>query len=314
MSIQTKVSEAQLILLSFGFDAQRYNERSALTLLALLGLKADMPWAISEAKLIGTHAIMAHMREHLGKDYAPNSRETIRRQTLHQFVEAGFVSYNPDDPNRAVNSSLNSYQITEEALKVIRAYGTDYFKPLLEVYLEQAPGLTAKYGAARDQARIPVKLPGGEKILLSPGGQNPLIAAMVSEFCARFVPGGEVIYIGDADSKMAVFDEPKLADLGVVVDHHGKLPDLVVYDVKNNWLFLMEAASTHGPVDAKRQSELATLFGHSTAGLVYVSCFPNRATMRKFLSELAWESEAWCADAPSHMIHLNGDRFLGPHS
>lgn len=76
----------------------------------------------------------------------------------------------------------------------------------------------------------------------------------------------------------------------------------------------MEAASTHGPVDAKRQSELATLFGHSTAGLVYVSCFPNRATMRKFLSELAWESEAWCADAPSHMIHLNGDRFLGPHS
>ena len=88
---------------------------------------------------------------------------------------------------------------------------------------------------------------------------------------------------------------------------------LVVYQPSRNWLFLMEAASSHGPVDAKRHGELAKLFGESTAGLVYVSCFPDRGTMRKFLTELAWETEAWCASDPTHMIHLNGDKFLGPY-
>lgn len=313
MSTQTKLTEAQEILKAFGFDAQRSNERSAYTLLSLLKIGPDTAWQDSEPLLIGTHAMMAWMREELDKDYAANSRETIRRQTLHQFVEAGFVAYNPDDPNRAVNSSKNAYQITPEALSVIRAFETDNFQPLLDEYLLASPGLIEKYAAARNQARIPVTLPDGKDIFLSPGGQNPLIAAMVSEFCARFIPGGEVIYIGDADNKLATFNEDRLAELGVQVDHHGKLPDLVVLDTSRNWLFLMEAVSTHGPVDAKRHSELKNLFGNSTAGLVYVSCFPDRATMRKFLSALAWETEAWCADAPSHMIHLNGDRFLGPH-
>lgn len=314
MSIENKILEAQTILSAFGFAPAQTNERSAVTLLSLLGLKGDTPWSDSQPLLLGTHALMAWMREHLEKDYAANSRETIRRQTLHQFVDAGFTAYNPDDPNRAVNSSKNAYQITDEALEVIRSYGTVDFSAKLSSYLDLAPGLVTKYGAARNQARIPVTLPSGEEITLSPGGQNPLLAAMVSEFCARFIPGGEVLYIGDADSKLAIFHEEQLAGLGVVVDHHGKLPDLVVFDSRNNWLFLMEAASSHGPVDSKRHTELANLFASSTAGLVYVSCFPDRATMRKFLADLSWETEAWCADAPSHMIHLNGDKFLGPHS
>lgn len=313
MTIEVKLTEAQEILKAFGFDSMRSNERAAYTLMSLLKIGPDTAWKDSEPLLIGTFAIMAWMREKLGKDYAANSRETIRRFTLHQFIEAGFVAYNPDDPNRAVNSSKNAYQITDEALQVVRAFGTDKFQPLLDAYLLTSPGLAEKYAAPRNQAKIPVKLPNGENILLSPGGQNPLIAAMVSEFCARFIPGGEVIYIGDADNKLATFHEERLAELGVQVDHHGKLPDLVVFDASRNWLFLMEAASTHGPVDAKRHAELKILFGESTAGLVYVSCFPDRPTMRKFLADLAWETEAWCADAPSHMIHLNGDRFLGPH-
>lgn len=161
--------------------------------------------------------------------------------------------------------------------------------------------------------RIPVTLPGGKELTLGGGGQNVLIKQMLDDFCALFVPGGEVLYIGDADEKLMHFDEEKFAELGVVVDTHGKLPDLVVYQPEKDWLFLMEAASTHGPVDAKRYGELQALFAGSTAGLVYVSCFPDRATMRKFLAELAWETEAWCASDPTHMIHLNGDKFLGPH-
>lgn len=314
MSIENKIKEARSLLTSLGFDSKRTNLRSALTLLSLLGLKGDSDWSEAKPRLRGVHELMGWMSMHLGKTYATGTRESIRRQTLHQFVSAGLVSYNPDDVLRAVNSQDNAYQITAEALEVIQSFGTSTFDTKLEAYLEIAPGLGAKYAAHREMVRIPVILPSGEKITLSPGGQNPLLADMVHEFCSRFIPGGEVLYIGDADSKLAIFHEEQLASLGVVVDHHGKLPDLVVFDSRNNWLFLMEAASSHGPVDSKRHTELANLFASSTAGLVYVSCFPDRATMRKFLADLSWETEAWCADAPSHMIHLNGDKFLGPHA
>jgi type II restriction enzyme len=75
----------------------------------------------------------------------------------------------------------------------------------------------------------------------------------------------------------------------------------------------MEAASSHGPVDAKRYGELTKLFANAKPGLVFVSCFPDRATMRRLLSDLAWETEVWNAAEPTHTIHLNGSRFLGPY-
>lgn len=177
----------------------------------------------------------------------------------------------------------------------------------------EAPGLRAKYKQERKLDRIPVKISYDREISLSPGGQNILIQQMIDVFCSHFIPGGEILYVGDADAKLAFFEEKRLAELGIEVDTHGMLPDLIVYDAQRNWLFLMEVASTHGPVDAKRHGELERLFGNSSAGLVYVSCFPDRATMRKFLVDLAWETEAWCASDPTHMIHLNGHRFLGPY-
>jgi hypothetical protein len=256
---------------------------------------------------------MEWIGEYYGFTYKPNSRESVRRFTVHQFIEAGLIMHNEDDPTRATNSKDNNYHITPEALDLIRTYGTSSFLDNLQAYLVMAPGLKAKYGAAREMARIPVTLPDGTPLSLGGGGQNVLLKAMVEEFCERFVPGGQVMYIGDADEKLAVFKEEALAALNIQIPHHGKFPDLVVYQPETNWLFLMEAASSHGPVDAKRHGELKALFGHSTAGLVFVSAFPDRATMRRFLGDLAWETEAWAADEPSHLMHLNGTRFLGPY-
>ena len=140
-----------------------------------------------------------------------------------------------------------------------------------------------------------------------------LLKAMVEEFCPRFTPGGQVLYIGDAGSKWAFFERDALAALNVEVNEHGKMPDLVIYLPHRNWLVLFEAASSHGPVDSKRQAELADLFSSSTAALVYVSCFPSRAEFRKYVDRIAWESNVWCADHPTHMIHYNGQRFLSPY-
>ncbi|WDF34008.1 BsuBI/PstI family type II restriction endonuclease [Arthrobacter agilis] len=310
----TRLDKAKQILAALGFDAARSNNRSARTLLALSRLTETSSWAEATNTRLGVRAILDWIREELNSPIAENTRETYRRQTLHQFRDAGFVILNEDDPSRATNSSLNNYKLTDAALTVLRAFGTPKFDDLVTRYLGNAPGLLAIYRAERDLTRIPVTLPGGVDVTLGAGGQNVLIKQMIDDFCAYFIPGGAVLYIGDADNKLMHFDEAKLAQLGVVVNTHGMLPDLVVYQSEKNWLFLMEAASSHGPVDAKRYGELRTLFAGSTAGLVYVSCFPDRAVMRKFLADLAWETEAWCASDPTHMIHLNGDKFLGPHA
>ena len=307
------VQESQDILRAFKFDRKRTNETSARTLLALAGLDESSTWADATNERMGVRYILDWMRGPLRHPIAENSRETIRRFVLHQFVDAGFCLYNDDDPARPTNSSKNNYRLNPEALLTIKLYGTPDFAPAVEEYLAEVGSLTVKYQAARDLARIPVTTPTGEVFTLKGGGQNILIKEMVENFCAYFVPGGEILYVGDADDKLATFERDRLASLGVVVDEHGKMPDLVVYQASSNWLFLMEAASTHGPVDHIRYSELSRMFADSSAGIIYVSCFPNRSVMRRFLADLAWETEVWLASDPTHMIHLNGDRFLGPY-
>lgn len=310
-----RVLHARALLASLGFDAVRSNERSALVLLALLELTPEQSWA--EASGDSTHRtvdLMAWIDRVYAKPYKPNSRETIRRQTLHQFVDQGLVLHNPDDPSRPTNSGDNCYQIAPEALDVLRAADDDdSFAERAAAYLAERPGLVARYAMARAMEQVPVTLADGRGIDLSPGGQNVLIKEMIEQFCPRFTPGGTVLYIGDTGRDDPVFDRDALKALGVDLNKHGKLPDLIVHMPDRNWLVLMEACSTHGPVDAKRREDLQALFGDCSAGLVFVSCFPSRATMRKYLADIAWETEGWCADAPDHMIHFNGERFLGPY-
>lgn len=313
MSVEIHISEARSLLAALGFDEARANERSARVLLSLLKLKPDTPWSEASNPMLGVRAIADWIRSDWEFNYAENSRESIRRFTLHQFIDAGMVILNADDPERATNSSLNNYKITDEALELIRLYGRLEFDKALGPYLKNTPGLKVKYGAARNLARIPVTLANGIELTLGAGGQNVLLSRMIDDFCACFAPGGLVLYIGDADSKLTYIDEVKLNELGVSLNSHGKLPDLIVYQEEKKWLFLMEAASSHGPVDNQRYAELQSVFAGTKAGLIFVSCFPNRVTMRKFLSDLAWETEVWIADEPTHLIHLNGSRFMGPY-
>jgi BsuBI/PstI restriction endonuclease domain/BsuBI/PstI restriction endonuclease HTH domain len=307
------VQQAHDVLSALGFDKARSNERSALTLLSLLGLRPGDSWADATRDLHGVTPLMNWMAEHLDKRYAPNSRETVRRQTLHQFVDAALVVLNPDDLSRPVNSGKNVYQIDERAFALLRQFGTSQWETDLPIYLKQRPGQQAAYAAARDQAMIPVILPNGTEIKLTPGGQNVLIRDILEQFCPRWTPGGRVLYVGDAGKNTPIYDIEGFAQDGVVLDKHGKLPDLVVKLPIRDWLVLIEAANSHGPIDSKRHAELKALFTGSLAGLVYVSCFTARTEMRKYLPDIAWETEVWCADNPTHLIHFNGERFLGPY-
>ncbi|MEV2375580.1 BsuBI/PstI family type II restriction endonuclease [Paenibacillus larvae] len=301
------------IIKALGLPKAQLNERSALCLLALLNLTPDKTWVEAQNPLIGITPMMDFSRAHYGKDYAPNTRETFRRQTMHQFVDAGIALYNPDKPDRPVNSPKAVYQIEPETLQLIKKYGTPDWDTSLTFYLSTRHTLVERYAKEREQARLPVQIAPGKKIHISPAEHSELIKAIIEEFAPRYAPGGILIYAGDTGEKLGYFDEGLLAKLGATVDSHGKMPDVVIYYPDRNWLLLIESVTSHGPVDGKRHEELARLFQNSSVGIVYVTAFPNRSVMARYLGVIAWETKVWVADAPSHLIHFNGERFLGPY-
>lgn len=307
------IKAAQQVIASLGLPRAQQNERSALCLLALLNLTPDKAWADAQNPLVGITPIMDWARKHYGKAYAPNTRETFRRQSMHQFCDAGVALYNPDQPDRPVNSPKAVYQIEPAALTLLRTFGSPAWHDSLAAYLAARETLVARYAKERVQNRIPVEIAPGKQVTLSPGEHSELIRSIIEDFAPRFAPGSALVYAGDTGDKWGYFDAALLADLGVDVDSHGKMPDVVLHYTAKNWLLLVESVTSHGPVDGKRHAELTKLFAGSKAGLVYVTAFPSRAAMSRYLSEIAWETEVWVADAPSHLIHFNGVCFLGPY-
>lgn len=309
MAIKSRIEESLGILTQLGFPRAQLNERSALTLLALLDIKPNESWELAKSPLIGITPMMNFMAEHYGKAYKPNTRETVRRETVHQFLDAALIVANPDDPERPINSPKTVYQLEESALELMRTFGSAEWEKSIQTYLASIETLKERYAQEREMARIPIVIDGNLKTL-SPGGQNVLIKEIIDEFAPRFTPGGIPIYIGDTDEKFAHFNQEALAALGVSINSHGKMPDVIIHFTKNNWLVLIEAVTSHGPINAKRKSELENLFKYANVPIVMVTTFLSRKAMVKYLSEIAWETDVWVADDASHLIHFNGQHLL----
>jgi hypothetical protein len=256
---------------------------------------------------------MQFVREHYGKDYAENTRETFRRQVLHQFVQAHIAQYNPYE-ELPTNSPKAHYALHPDIVPVLQAYGTAGWKAKVEGFQEKHGSLSFTYGGHRDtQTTVAIKLRDGKEVQMSPGLHNVVEKAVVELFAPRFAGDSELLYLGDTAKKGLLMDVEGLTEVGFPFSAHDKLPDVVLYDRKKNWLFLVEAVTSHGPMTPKRIVELKALLKNSKAELVYVTAFPDRAEFRKHMADIAWETEVWLMDAPDHMIHFNGDKFLGPH-
>jgi len=308
-----RIDEALAVLASLNVPKEQQNERSALVLLALLGMTPRKEWSAATNPMLGITEMMDVFRDQFGKRYAPNTRETVRRFTVHQFVQMGIVLANPDNPQRPVNSPANRYQVAPPLLKLAHAFGSPAWEGSLTAFLATASALGTLQHREREMALVAVKLPSGKKVPLTAGGQNELVKKIIEDFCPRFTPGGVVVYLGDTGQKQRHVEAGYLERLELQIDEHGKMPDVVVHLPDKNWLVLIEAVTSHGPIGTKRHKELKALFSCARSGLVFVTAFLTRRAMTKYLNEIAWETEVWIAEAPSHIIHFNGERFLGPY-
>ena len=307
------VTEAQAILKALGMPPAQQNQISGRTLIALCGLEPGISWsAAKRRRCTVTKGIMDYLRDHYGVEYAPNTRETFRRQVLHQFVQGRIGDYNPFDPDLPTNSPHAHYAISEAALEVVRLFGTKGWDLAVDRFRSERHILVERYERERQHHMIPIKLASGQELQLSPGHHNEVQKAIVEEFAPRFAPGAQLLYLGETANKDLFVDKIGLVQLGIRITDHDKLPDVVFFDAERNWLFLVEAVTSHGPVSPKRVVEFENMLSACSAGLVYVSAFPDFSEFRNHMKAIAWETEVWLCDTPGHMIHYDGDRFLGP--
>ena len=309
----SKIDEARDILEQLGLPPAQRNDISCLTLLTLTGLSEDDAWSQAGKPSHTIHQMLGVMRDTYGRDYAENTRETVRRQVIHQLEQARVVDRNPDDPNLPTNSPRTHYGLTDEALKVLRLYQTRGWESELRAFRSRHGVLLEIYQRRRRMREIPIRTSTGEEIRLSPGRHNKLQAQVVTDFGPKFAPGAILLYLGDAANKLLHLDRERLVELGVPLTEHDKLPDLVLYDEERNRLFLIEAVTSHGPVSPKRVEELEITLKDCAATRLYVSAFPDFRHFKQHVDKIAWETEVWIAEIPDHLIHFNGDKFLGPN-
>lgn len=276
-------------------------------ILAMAGIKPDMSWSEATNEWIRIHDIIQFVNTFYGMSYAENSRETFRKQALHRFRTAALI----EDNGKATNSPNYRYRLTEETIKILITMETPAWKESIKRFLYYHEKLIDLYASKKKMTMMPVNI-NGESFKFSAGKHNELQKAIIEEFAPRFAPNSECLYVGDTIEKDLVKNVEKLKELGFEITLHDKMPDVVLYREDKNWIYFVESVTSVGPMDPKRILEITEMTKDVTAGKVFVTAFLDFKTYKKFAEKLAWETEVWIAEMPEHMIHLNGDRFMGP--
>ena len=302
-----KINEARELLKMLGMPKTQQADICCYVLLAMAGIKPNTLWKDAGNEWIRIHDIIQFANIYYGSTYAENSRETFRKQALHHFRNAALV----EDNGKATNSPNYRYRLTEETLQMVRTFQTSEWQKSVSRFLEYHEKLVDMYASKKKMTMMPVRINGAD-FQFSIGRHNELQKAIIQEFAPRFAPNSECLYVGDTIEKDLVKNVDKLKELGFEITLHDKMPDVVLYREDKDWIYFVESVTSVGPMDAKRILEITEMTKNVTAGKIFVTAFLDFKTYKRFSETLAWETEVWIAEMPEHMIHLNGDMFLGP--
>ena len=302
-----KLDEARNLLEEFGMPKAQCSDICCLTLLAMAGVTPERSWGEAGNEWMRVHDVIAFVNEYYQMTYAENSRETFRKQAMHHFRNAALI----EDNGTATNSPNYCYHITEEVLAVLQQYKTSSWSTAIAEFLLAHHKLVDIYASKKKMRMMPVKINQSD-YKFSQGKHNQLQKAILEEFAPRFAPGSVCLYVGDTIEKALVKQIEELDALGFEITMHDKMPDIVLYQEDKRWIYFLEAVTSVGPMTPKRIIEIHEMTKNVTVGKIFVTAFLDFPTYKRFSHVLAWETEVWIADMPDHMIHLNGDRFLGP--
>lgn len=303
----SKLEEAKNILNELKVPPKQQSDLCGYVILAMADIKKNDEWANATNKWIRIHDVIAFIRDFYEVSYAENSRETFRKQAMHHFRNAAFI----EDNGKATNSPNYRYRLTDEILLLVKTFQSNQWEEQKNNFLKSHQNLIDLYSSKKAVRKMPVKI-NGDDFTFSPGKHNQLQKLIIEEFAPRFAENSECLYVGDTIQKDLVKNEEKLRELGFEITLHDKMPDVVLYSEDKNWIYFIESVTSVGAMEPKRIKEIEEMTENVSAGKIYVTAFLDFKTFKKFSETLAWETEVWIADMPDHMIHLNGDKFLGP--
>ncbi len=306
----TKKQEAKSILKLLGMSAKQQSDICAYSLLALLKITASTSWSSASNEWTRIHDLLAFLRtSYRGAKYAENSRETFRKEAMHHFRTAAII----EDNGMATNSPNYRYRVTPEALSLVQSYGSGLWDAKLASFLSVHKTLKDISASRKRVSKVAVTVDGIERAL-SPGAHNQLQKAVIEEFAPRFLCQFKCLYLGDTSKRDLIKDVDGLQSLGFAITLHDKMPDVVLYVPAKRWVVFVECVTSVGPMSPARILELNEMTANVTAGKVFITAFLDRRAYKRFSDQVAWETDVWIAEDPDHMIHLNGDRFMGPHN
>lgn len=305
----SKIEEVREFLEIIGMPKAQRADICCYTILALAGIKPDMTWNEATNEWIRIHDMIQFVNIFYDMSYAENSRETFRKQALHHFRTAALI----EDNGTATNSPNYRYRLTEETVQILKVMQTLEWETSIKRFLYCHERLIDRYASKKKMTMMPVHI-NGETFKFSTGKHNELQKAIIEEFAPRFAANAECLYVGDTIKKDFIKNVEQLKNLGFEITLHDKMPDVILYRAEENWIYFIEAVTSVGPMNAKRIEEIENMTKDVTAGKIFVTAFLDFKTYKKFAEELAWETEVWIAEMPEHMIHLNGNKFMGPRT
>lgn len=320
VGLQHRINEALYILYKFGVSLNSANftprrlERIALVFIAVAGVTDTSDW--SEAKdykdsyYSTTRDLIKYINEHFGENVSSGSYDDVRRKDLKPLVQRRIVV--PTKEAAASNDPKRAYALNPEYSIYVRSFGSTNWDIRVEQFMSEGLGLANKLSQPQSIEKVGIVLPSGLKLELSSGEHNKLQKAVIEELLPRYGYNAEILYIGDTSNKTLYVNEEQLAELGLTIDVHQKLPDIVAYSSGKGWLYIIEAVYSSGPISTNRLLELKEFMQACKAEVIYITTFLDRKTFRSFVNDIAWETEVWLANEPDHLIHFNGEKFLGP--
>lgn len=332
--IEVKTRQAITLLADVGINMRDMTPgrrvRLARALLAVAQLRPDDPWraAVSveeeaaanptvkpKTAAVSQRGVLRWWNAHYGTNYELSSYDDVKRKELDHLIDFHLAKAAAGKPNADLNDGTRGHALSIEGLELVRAFGSNEWPAALDRFKEALPQLTIASAERRRKHLSRVLLPSGIELALGSGPHNLLQKAVVDQFLGGF--GGdkvEVLYIGDTSNKFLHFDAGKLQEIRMPVPERGKkMVDIIAYDPSRNWVFLIEAVHSSNPLTEIRHRQLREAAKNCRAGRVFVTAFLTKKDFRRYCCDISWETEVWIAEAPSHLIHFNGDRFLGPH-
>lgn len=260
-----------------------------------------------------TRDIISCVNRYYGEKISPGSYDDVRRKDLILLVEAGVVLNSSAIDKQATNNPTRGYALSPHFCSLLKAYDTPAWNKELEAFFVENKRLSDELKRKRELERIPVRLPSGSELTLSAGGHNELQKQIVESFLPVFGFGAQVLYIGDASDKSLYRADKELARLNIFTLKHDELPDIIAYSESRNLLYLIEAVHSSGPMNEIRVRRLKRLLEGCPADIVFITAFLTKKDFRKWVIDIAWETEVWLAENPEHLIHFNGYKFLEIH-